>query len=48
MAKNLFAKAVEDATLAVSSSQDGSRNFRGTLLSFVLFCLHFEEMPNHF
>lgn len=28
MAKNLFAKAVEDAALTVSSHQDGSRSFR--------------------
>ena len=27
MSKNLFAKAVEDATLTITTSQDGSRSY---------------------
>ncbi|CAH3016303.1 unnamed protein product, partial [Porites evermanni] len=32
MSKNLFAKAVEDATLEITTSYDGSRNFGGKVI----------------
>ena len=41
MSKNLFAKAVEDATLEITTSYDGSRNFGGKGNHFTKYALWF-------